>query len=141
MKHLISAIAVLLLAAGCAHTSTLEWEKAAPGQVSSQGNSVVYNMKATNRGMFLFNCIPLWSGNVSGPNRHEYRLFQNKVTRPDIRRMLEIYLKKMNVDQVEDVEIKTSSSGAFSLWIVWRRNISATAVAVKRSPNLKKTAP
>ena len=140
MKHFFAGIALLLLTAGCAHTSTLEWEKAAPGQVSSQGNPVVFNLKASNRGMYLFNCIPLWSGNMSGPNRHEYRLFQDTVTRADMRRMLDIYLKHMKADQVDDVEIKTTSAGAFSLWIVWRRNRSATASAVKVAPNLEKTA-
>ncbi|MBE6356288.1 MAG: hypothetical protein E7058_04145 [Lentisphaerae bacterium] len=142
MKHFIAAFAaMLLLAAGCAHTSTLEWEKAAPGRVSSKGNPVVYDMRATNRGMYLFNCIPLWSGNMSGPNRHEYRLLQNKLTRADMRRMFEVHREKMGFDHVEDVEIKSSSSGAFSLWIVWRRNMSATAVAVKMASNLEKTEP
>lgn len=141
MKNLFAGIAILLLAAGCAHTSTLDWEKAAPGQRSSQGNPVVYKLSATNRGMFLFNCIPLWSGNVYGPNRHEYRLLQNTLSRPAMREMLDKNLKQMGADRVEDVEISTSSSGAFSLWIVWRRNMSAEAVAVKVVPNLEKTAP
>ena len=140
MKKIFFAGLILLAGAGCAHTSTLEWEKSYPGQVSSRGNRVLWNMTATNRGMYLFNFIPLWSGRIGSPNQHEYRILQNTLTRGKMRQMMDVPLKKLGADRVEDVQISTTSSGAFSLWIVWNRTMRATGVAVKVVPDDKKTA-
>lgn len=138
MKNIFWCILLAAAVSGCAHTSTLEWEKAAPEQVSSEGNKVLWNLTAVNRGMFLFNCIPLWTGYPTRPNRHEYKLGQNMLTRAQMRRMMDVHLDKWQADRVEDVEISSSSSGAFSLWIVWRRTMIANGVAVKVSPDSKK---
>ena len=136
MKKAWLFAAVALICAGCAHTSTLEWEKGYPGQISSKGNPVVWNLAAVNRGMYLFNVLPLWSGYPTRPNRHEYELFRDTLTRAQMRRMMDVHMDKWDADVVEDVEISESSAGAFSLWIVWRRTMRATGVAVKT----KKTA-
>jgi hypothetical protein len=53
--------------------------------------------------------------------------------------MLELNLDKWGADRIEDVEISSSSSGAFSLWIIWRRTMQARGVAVKNVPYGKKT--
>lgn len=140
MKHIFASALLLLFAVGCAHTSTLDWEKPYPGQRSSTGNPVVYNLKAVNRGMFLFNCIPLWSGDAGSPNQHEYDLLMDTVTRPKVRKMMELHLKKMGADKVEDLKFSTSSAGAFSLWIIWRRTAIAEGVAVKVLSESEKTA-
>ena len=140
MRHLTAIILLALFCAGCAHTSTLQWEKAAPGARSSSGNQAMWHLTAANRGMFLFNLIPLWSGYPSRPNRHEYKLLQNALHRSDLRRTLDVYLEELGADKVEDVEFVSSSSGAFSLWIIWRRTAVARAVAVKVSAEDKKTA-
>ena len=139
MKKAFFALAVLLGAVGCAHTSTLEWSEGHPGQVSSEGHEVLWNLSAANRGMYLFNLIPLWSGYATRPNRHEYKLGQNTLTRAYMRRMLDLNLKRWGADKVEDVEISSTETGAFSLWIVWRRTMRATGVAVKVTPDEKKT--
>lgn len=139
MKRRFYCVAVMLLCAGCAHTSTLEWEKAYPDQVSSEGNPVLWNLTATNRGMYLFNFIPLWTGHPTHPNRHEYEIGQDMLSRPQMRRMMDIHLKKWGADKVEDVQVSSSSSGAFSLWIVWRKTMRATGVAVKVMPEDKKS--
>ncbi|MBR7130370.1 MAG: hypothetical protein IKC82_00065 [Lentisphaeria bacterium] len=137
-KKLLFAAFILTLLAGCAHTSTLQWDKPAEGQVSSEGNRVLWNLTAVNRGMYLFNVIPLWSGYPTRPNRHEYKLAQNMLTRAQMRRMMDVHLDKWGADRVEDVETAISSSGAFSLWIVWRRTMTATGVAVKVKQDSKK---
>lgn len=140
MRHFTAIILLVLLCTGCAHTSTLKWEKAVPGARSSSGNQAVWHLTAVNRGMFLFNLIPLWSGSATRPNRHEYKIFQNALHRYDLRRTLDSHLKKLDADSVEDVEFTTSSSGAFSLWIIWRRTAVARAVAVKVGAEDEKTA-
>jgi hypothetical protein len=139
MKKIICGALLLLFACGCAHTSALDWTKPAPNQVSKEGNPVMWNVYAVNRGMYLFNLIPLWSGYPSRPNRHEYLIGQHKLTRGQMRRMLELNLDKWGADRIEDVEISSSSSGAFSLWIIWRRTMQARGVAVKNVPYGKKT--
>lgn len=140
MRYSFLCFIIVLCCAGCAHTSTLEWEPPIPEQCSSKGNTVLWNLTAVNRGMYLFNFIPLWSGHPTHPNRHEYELGQNMLTRDKMRRMMDIHLNKWDADKVEDVEIKESSSGAFSLWIVWRRTMIATGVAVKVDKDIKKSA-
>ena len=130
MKKSILAAAALLLA-GCAHTSTLTWTPAEPGQKSKAGHQVLWNLTATNTGMFLFYYIPLWSGYSTRPNRHDYELGQNQLTVPKTRRLLEDKLVELKADKVEDWEITETSSGAFSLWIIWKRSVRATGVAVK----------
>ena len=139
MKKFICGTVLLLIACGCAHTSTLDWTKPEPNQLSKSGNPVVWNVHAVNRGMYLFNLIPLWSGYPTRPNRHEYLLGQHKLTRGQMRRMLEHNLDKWEADRIEDVEISSSSSGAFSLWIIWCRTMQARGVAVKNVPYGKKT--
>ncbi len=139
MKLWFFGALLVLVCAGCAHTSTLEWNEPVAGQRSSNGNRVVHNVRAVNRGMYLFNLIPLWSGYASRPNRHEYKIFQDTLNRADMRRMMDVHLEKWGADRVEDVEISSSSSGAFTLWIVWRRTMTATGVAVKVEPEHKKT--
>ncbi len=139
MKQLLFGALLIVVCAGCAHTSTLKWEKPAADQRSSSGNPVVQNVTAVNRGMYLFNLIPLWSGYPTRPNRHEYKVFQDTLDRAHMRRMLDLHLEKWEADRVEDVEITTSSSGAFTLWIIWRRTAIATGVAVKVDQDSKKT--
>ena len=112
-------------------TSTLKWTKAEPGQVSSSGNKVLWNLTAVNNGMFLFNCIPLWTGYSTRPNRHDYEILQNRMTVPETRRLLSDKLKELGADRVEDWKIEERSTGAAGLWIVWMRTVRATGVAVK----------
>lgn len=132
MKKFMFVLACLAVG-GCAETSSLYWHKPAVGQISSQGNQVMWNLEAENRGMYLFNLIPLWSGYPTRPNRHEYKLMQNTLNRAQMRIMLDLYLEQLGADKVEDVEISETSSGAFSLWIIWRRTMKADAVAVKNT--------
>lgn len=140
MKQLAAAVIAVILAAGCSHTSTLEWEKPLPGQRSSSGNPVVYNLTAVNRGMYLFNLIPLWSGSSTNPNRHKYIIGYDTLDRAHMRQIMDLHLEKWGADKVEDVEISSSSSGAFTLWIIWRRTMKATGAAVKVEPQNEKTA-
>ncbi len=131
MKKSLFAVITALCLAGCAHTSTLSWEPPVEGQKSSEGNPVVWNMTATNNGMFLFNFIPLWSGHPTSPNRFDYKLGQNRLTRANMRRLLECKLEPLKADRIEDVKITESASGMAGLWIIWKRSVRGEGVAVK----------
>ena len=137
MKRVLFAAMTLLLAAGCAHTSTLEWTPGEPGQVTSSGKKVMWNLTGVNNGMYLFNCIPLWSGYSTRPNRHDYELFQDLLTVSEMRKLLDDKLKELGADAVEDIKISESSSGAAGLWIVWKRTMRATGAAVKNDSRKK----
>ena len=130
MKKFLGALAILVIAAGCAHTSTLEWEPAVPGQVSKSGNPVKWNLTAVNNGMYLFYWIPLWNGYPTRPNRHDYELGKHLLTRPNMRMILDCKLRELEADRVEDIEYTESSSGMLGLWIIWKRTMRATGAAV-----------
>ena len=103
----------------------------AEGQTSSSGERVVANLEGSNWGIFLFYYIPLWSGNPNRPNRRDYVTCRNRIENKYTDMMLKGWAKQLKAE-VEDVEITESSTGFFSLWILWRRSQHATAVAVKK---------
>lgn len=131
--------AAVLLTGGCVRTSTLDWTSAQHGDVSSSGKEVAYHLKARNCGLYLFNCIPIWSGKVSRPNRKDYELWQDMVNEWDMRRLLERELERLGASHVEDVKMSSYSSGAWTLWIFWKKSMTASAVAIKKAPKAKKT--
>ena len=137
-SQIFFVLAVLVLFCGCVRTSTLEWVKPAPDTVSSSGKPVVWHLKARNCGLYLFNVIPIWSGKVSSPNRKDYELWLDMVNYWDMRRLLDRELKRLGADEVEDISMKSYSTGAWGLWIFWKRSMTADAVAVKNPSKAKK---
>ena len=135
---IISGAAVLMIFCGCVRTSTREWIKPAPDTVSSSGKKVLWHLKARNCGVYLFNVVPIWSGKVNYPNRKDYELWQDMVNYWDMRRLLDRELKRLGADEVEDISMKSYSTGAWGLWIFWKRSMTADGVAVKNPPKIKK---
>ena len=72
------------------------------------------------------------------PNRKDYELWEDMVNYWDMRRLLDCELKRLGADEVEDISMKSYSSGAWGLWIFWKKSMTATGVAVKNSTNTKK---
>ncbi|WP_294481218.1 hypothetical protein [uncultured Victivallis sp.] len=124
------AAAILAGGMGC-NTSVVKSFPAVEGQTSSTGARVLANLEGSNWGLFLFYYIPLWSGNPNRPNRRDYTTFRNRIENKYTAGMLRGWARQMKAD-VEDIQITDSSTGFFSLWILWRRSQSATAVAVKK---------
>ena len=58
----------------------------------------------------------------------------------DMRRLLDRELKRLGADEVEDISMKSYSTGAWGLWIFWKRSMTADGVAVKNPPKIKKMA-
>ena len=123
--------AMILAVAGC-NTSMMTMEPPAPEQTASSGAKVVQNLKARNWGLFLFDSIPLFSGNPWRPNRRDYYFFENRVDEKYMDIMMRDRAKQLKADGVADMKIQERSTGFFSLWIIWRRSITATAVAVEK---------
>ena len=130
LSGLLAAVAV----SGCVRTSTLEWIPAQPGEVSSSGKEIAYHLKARNCGLFIFNTVPVWSGSVTRPNRKEYTMWADRVNEWDMRRLLNSQNKNLEIISIEDVRMDSWSTGAWTLWIFWKKSMTANAVAVKKAP-------
>lgn len=131
MRRILLTLPVLLLLCGCAVTSTVEYTKAKPGDVSSSGKAAVAYLEGMNSGAYLFYYIPLWSGKENRPNRREYDTFEDHLTHGEMRKMLKLYARRLKADDVEDIKIHSASSGIWTLWIIWKRSLHATGTAVK----------
>ena len=80
--------------------------------------------------------MPVWSGSTTRPNRREYNMFSDRLHNRYMYPMLETRAKVLKADAVEDVVSRESSTGWWSLWILWRRTRFLSAVAVdKHAPN------
>ena len=132
MKKIFLALfsAILFCGSGCV-TSTASHIKLQPGTKSSAGRRAVARIEGLNSGVFLFYYIPIWSGKANRPNRRDYDTFQNHVERKDMRRLLDIYADHIGADAVDDVSIRTESSGIWTLGIFWKRSVHGTGIAVK----------
>jgi hypothetical protein len=126
--------AVLLLAgsAGCA-TSSLKWRAARPGEKSSTGKEVLWDLEAVNNGVYLFYCIPIVCGHTKRPNRWDYQFFLHWINEKHALRLLNSRLKPLKADAVEDVSVVYRSNGWIGLGIFWSRSFMARGKAVKKS--------
>lgn len=132
MKKLFALLPVLLLLTGCVGgTSRVEVTPPYENQVTADGTPVTGNVMAANRGVYLFNCIPIWSGFPDLPNRRRYKPFRNFVREGYNVMMMERMLPKAQGDELRDVKSEYYSSGAWSLWILWNRSLTTTGAAVK----------
>lgn len=123
---------LLLFSSGCA-TSTLKWYPAVPGEKSSSGAQVVWNLEAVNNGIYLFYYIPFFCGSTSRANRGDYRFFRDLVNERHAYRLLQGRLKQLKADDVEDVSVTYASNGWAGLGIFWSRSFNAKGKAVKKS--------
>lgn len=121
---------ILLLCTGCT-TSVCRHYKAAPGTRSSSGKAVVAGIEGQNTGCFLFYSIPVWSGKPHRPNEKKWSMWRNYIRPRDMRKMLTARAKQLGADGIEDLHTEETSSGLWSLGILWTRSISAHCTAVK----------
>ena len=135
MKRFFCMTAALLLLAGstgCA-TSTLKWHAAAPGEKSSTGQTVLWDLEAVNNGIYLFYYIPIVCGHTKRPNRWDYQFFLHWINEKHALRLLNSRLKPLKADSVEDVSVTYRSNGWVGLGIFWSRSFMARGKAVKKS--------
>ncbi|MDD3885408.1 MAG: hypothetical protein PHI35_00870 [Victivallaceae bacterium] len=140
MKHNLIAVAalmlLLLISAGCT-TSTISETKFSHGETAPSGRELVANIKGSNTGLFLFYYLPIWSGSYTKPNRRDYDFWENQLRFKHMDMMLRRRAEKLGADDIENMRISENSSGFWSLWILWKRNIMASADAV-RNPGEEK---
>jgi hypothetical protein len=123
---------LMLFASGCA-TSTLKWTPAQPGEMSSEGNRVLWHLEGVNNGLYLFYYIPIVCGHTRRPNRFDYQFFLHWINEKHGYRLLESRLAPLRADGVEDVTVVCKSNGWPGLGIFWSRSFIAKGKAVKKS--------
>ena len=134
IRKILSGAVVLCgaLSGGCC-SADYELEAVPEHAAVSPGYQAVAFGRAENRGYYLFDRWALYAGDTRWPNRHEYTAFRDNV-RPD--RNAEMLLSAMRrhgrAEKLERVEHQERSWGYFSLWLVWRRTITTTAVGVRK---------
>ena len=132
-KELLGTIALCGAILGGCCSADYELEPVPENTAAPAGYRAVAAGSASNRGYYLFNRWALYAGNTRRPNSHDYTSFRDNV-RPD--RNAEMLLAAMRrhcrAEKLERVEHQEHSWGYFSLWLVWRRTITTTAVGVRR---------
>ena len=111
MKRAILSLLALALC-GCATVS-----------YSDKGGKTMVDV--ANTGWYLFNIIPLASGNPESPNECDFRLFQQTTTLENNIRMLDYAATERNASGVKDVSTYTSDECVFI--ILLKRHIIHTS--------------
>lgn len=116
---------------GCCHSEVAtDPINAGPAQVGTMVPAA--SGQARNSGYYLFNLWPLYTGHPEKYNRHDYHAFYDDI-KPEVNSgmLLQAMRKLYGVEKLAQVEHSESSVGFFSLWIVWRRHITTTAIGLK----------
>ena len=134
MKHAAfpGAAALLLLLCGCMGGTSITEVDPVPAGTEYQGRKVLGIIKAENRGMYLFYGIPIWSGRPTAPNYRQYKMFHNYLRPGYMDQMLELEGRLLKAKKIAVVHTAEQSSGWFSLWIVWTRQMNAEGIALGR---------
>lgn len=137
MKRFTLFLALISVGLSGCVTSTVKFTPAEAESKSVSGSKAVGYVESSNWGLFLFNCtyLPLSSGNYRRPNTKDYHMFSNWIKPGYIRETMLARGVRAGGERLEDVEIKQDSTGLFSLFTVWRRDISGHATVVKGKPD------
>lgn len=133
---LIAGTAAIVLSA-CSHSQVFTEPLDANTPAPAGMQAVAYG-RAQNSGYYLFNVLPLHTGHPYHPNRKDYRAWHDDI-KPEVNAGTLLYSMKSlyDAEELADVEHQESSWGYFSLWILWRKTITTTAVGLKTIKNKK----
>ena len=134
--------AAAIILNGCCHVQVHTEPVTTPDNPVPSEYQVVSYGKVNNSGYYLFNVLPIYTGHPGHPNRKDYRAFNDDI-RPQVNAaiLMSEMQRLYKAEKLADVEHQESSWGYFSLWILWRKNITTTAVGVKKTllkPSSKK---
>lgn len=125
------AVSIAVFTAGCNHVQVATQPFPANAKEQNGFKPLAYGT-ARNCGYYLFNVIPLHTGHPRHPNRKQYHAFHDDI-RPAVNaNILQNEMRRLyKADQLVNVKHTESSWGYFSLWLVWRKAITTTAIGVK----------
>ncbi len=84
-----------------------------------------------NYGYYLFGVVPLIAGNPLYPNENICMMFSDTVTLQNNQRMLSDTAHMFNARALANEKTTVLWTGSFSFWVIWRKVIHTSAVAVQ----------
>lgn len=124
MRKLLPILLAALAFGGCASIKTCE-----------RGGKPMVDV--ANTGWYLFNFIPLASGNPEAPNETDFKLFQQTTTLANNTRLLDYAATKRGAIGVKDVSTYTADESIFL--ILLKRHIIHTSAELILPPAEKAT--
>lgn len=125
-----AGLLLLFFLCGCMGGTSIVSVDPVPAGTEYQGRKVLGIIQAENRGMYLFNCIPLWSGKPHQPNYRRFSMFRNYLREGYMDQMLMEEGRRLKAEKVMVANTSSQSSGWFSLWLVWNRQMYSEGIAL-----------
>ena len=122
---------LLLCAAGCASVRTT---RVFNGVKVDGGYTPLATVSIENTGWFLFNCIPLGSGNPNRPNEVTWCPFQDTVTLDNNMKMLDATMTGMDATCFEHLTSHLKDD-FYYFFILYRRTCQTSAVILRAEDN------
>lgn len=135
---LVLAATVLLLSGCVGPTSQAKAFAPQPGEKAPDGRPLLARVEVDNRGVFLFDLIPIWSGYPYHTNLRRFEMFKNYVKAGYLNEMLDAERHRLKGEGFTLPEYSESSSGWYTLGIFWTRSMSARAGIIAPAKAAKK---
>ena len=124
---LVLLTGILLLLSAC--TSVEVGNKLNQQKITIGEETPIAHIYANCFGYYLFNCIPLVTGDTEDPN--SFCMFEHTVKAENVVELLTKEAKKRGATRVIDITSQEEQTGWFSMWISWYRNVQVSGNAVK----------
>jgi hypothetical protein len=126
IKLFVVIAVFIILMVGC---TNVEIAKKFDGQLTEVTDSLpVAHINVDNYGYYLFNCIPLISGNTKNAST---RLFTDTVRVEPVVARLTAEANRLGASKTTNIKTSVEESGIITLWIFWYRGVQASGNAIK----------
>ena len=125
------ALLLLLCAAGCA---SVKMTRAFNGVKVDGGYTPLATVSVENTGWFLFNFIPLASGNPERPNETDWLFFRNTVSLDNNIKMLDATMRQQGATCFEHLTSHLKDD-FYYFFILYRRTCQTSAVILRAEDN------
>ena len=125
------ALLLLLCAAGCA---SVKMTRAFNGVKVDGGYTPLATVSVETTGWFLFNFIPLASGNPERPNETDWLFFRNTVSLDNNMKMLDVTMRQQGATCFEHLTSHLKDD-FYYFFILYRRTCQTSAVILRAEDN------
>jgi len=115
-------------ASGCA---TVQTARRFDGIRLDGDKTPIATIAVENYGYYLFGIYPLIGGDPKYPNAITCKIFEDTVTVQNNLQMLAKTARLRNGSSLAHVKTTINWTGTFSFWVVWKKLISSSAVALE----------
>ena len=123
-----TALALLLSAtAGCA---SIKMTRDYNGVKVDGGYSPLATVSIENTGWFLFNVIPIASGDTENPNQNSWHFFRNTVSLGNNMKMLDATMKRLDASHIAHLTSRTKDD-FYYFFLLYRRTCLTSAVILR----------